>query len=151
MNGLTTSETFVALRNRSEPPTITITRNEVPHAILTSGARSIERKVASASALACSARRECGVRGKRVPAFVGIVGSARDSNGFCLAAIFPPPDSRDKIAACSDTRDANRARRGRKHPKGAEQRGKRASFSESLRADREPTAAEYIFARRGVD
>ena len=54
MNGLAGAGIFGAARHSIDAPRITVTMNEVPQAIFTSGARSIERNVPNATAAACS-------------------------------------------------------------------------------------------------
>ena len=53
-NGLTVSGTLTVLRRKKLAPRMIVTISELPSAIFTSGARSSERNVASATAADCS-------------------------------------------------------------------------------------------------
>ena len=138
MKGFAASGRFGVARKKKVTPRMRVTMNEVPHAIFTSGARSSERNVASASAADCS-----GTNGMDVPENrfglvargaqslfdrVGDIGSRRRlAAGFAVikshrAAIRAPQ---------SERRDADAAER-------AEQRGQRIASARS----RAPTGTQ---------
>src|ERR1039458_5761594 len=92
MNGLAASGSFRLARNKIEPPTIRGTRIEAPHATFTSGARNHERKVARASAAACSGtpgKRSSRNRVRAFPRAEAGVGDGAD----CVGTFVLPPES----------------------------------------------------------
>ncbi len=69
-------------------------RRMLAHAIFTSGARSIERNVASASTAACSGTAERRSSRKRLPAVAAAVAGFGARAGWTCAAAFPPASPR---------------------------------------------------------
>src|ERR1039457_1982175 len=93
-NGLAASGSFRLARNKIELPTIRGTRIEAPHATFTSGARNQERKVARASAAACSGTPGGRSSRNRVRAFTRAEAGVGEGVDGAVTFVLPPDSPR---------------------------------------------------------